>query len=109
MRVDLDPLAALIWLVVRGFYLWALIPLGVIMGEVVYPLLQRQGASICQLIGWLDANAMAAMFKSVLRPLQSASVVPWIPWSQLGAVTHRVRLFGDPDKHHGPDDKFDMN
>ncbi|MFB2598832.1 hypothetical protein ACEXQE_13640 [Herbiconiux sp. P17] len=111
MRIDLNPVAFVIGIVLRGLYLWLLVPLGALAGVITYPWLRERHASIGQLIGWLDLNAFAVVFHSLLRPFKNSTQVPWVPLRNLSAVTHRVRFVGDPKRPKGnPDfsDNFHM-
>ncbi|WP_382309138.1 hypothetical protein [Herbiconiux sp. UC225_62] len=103
-RIDLNPVAFVIGIVARGLYLWLLVPLGALAGTIAYPLLRKRDASIGQLIGWLDLNAFAAVFHSVLRPFRNSTQVPWVPLKDLSTVKHRVRIFDDPERPKGDPD-----
>jgi len=110
--VNRSPVAFLIWLLLRGLYLWVLVPVGAIAGLLLYGSLRRQEATLGQFIGWLDLIVMAAVFHSILRPFGHAKDIPWIPWSEVRTVSHRVRIFGDlvikRERTDGLDRKFDM-
>ena len=91
--IELNPIALVIWLLLRGLYIWFLVPIGALAGLLAYPLLRKHGATIPQLIAWLDLNAMAALFHSVFRPLRNSTLVPWTRLRDLASITHRFTNF----------------
>lgn len=82
---------ALLLLAIRGVLLWLLIPLGTIYWLMVWPILRRRQVHLLQLLGWIDVNLVAAIERTILRPLISEPL-PWTPASALPRVTHRIRL-----------------
>jgi hypothetical protein len=80
----------------RGLLLWVVVPFAMLVGLAMKPYRRLVGrpVQIRQVIGWADLNLIAALQRSVVRPLV-ADPAPFVPWSALDEVVHRVRL-GDP-------------
>lgn len=78
-RIELNPVAVFVWLMLRGIYLWAVLPIAAVCGFCAHRYLTRHDASVGQIVGWLDMNIMAAIFHTVFRPLRNSVQVPWIP------------------------------
>jgi hypothetical protein len=93
-QTRLPVLVALLLLAIRGVLLWLLVPLALLWWVVAWPVLRRRSVRLAQLLGWADLNLVAAIERSILRPL-IGSPLPWVPASELSAVTHRIG-FTDP-------------
>jgi len=82
---------ALLLLLVRGVLLWLVIPATFVWWLAAWPVLRRRGVRLVQLIGWVDLNLIAAIERSILRPLV-ASPLPWTPAKALPYISHRIGL-----------------
>lgn len=78
-------------LTVRGILLWVLIPITLLLWIVTWPILRRQGATLGQLLGWLDLNLVALIQRSLLKPFVRVPLA-WTPVKDLTSVTHRIGL-----------------
>lgn len=92
-RIELNPAALLVWLLLRGLYIWLLIALGALAGVCAYPLMMRRDITISQIITWLDLNAMAMLFHTLFRPLKNSTQVPWVRLKDLPDISHRFTDF----------------
>lgn len=95
-REALGAMGALVLLVVRGLLLWILIPLGF----ALWLLSIGWGARVAlgAFLGWLDLNLLAALERTLLRPvggLQSMPRVEFVPVRRMQSVSHRVHLVLD--------------
>ena len=66
---------------------------GVLFGLVIKPYgwLTGRRVRIGQVIGWADLNLIASLQGPIFRPFVS-DPRPFVAWSDLGSVTHRVGL-----------------
>jgi hypothetical protein len=81
-------------LVVRGVLLWLTVPAATIIWVLIWPVIRRNRVRIRVFLGSVDLNRIAALHRSVFRPLTTNSL-RWRPWDELPDVTHRVGLI-DP-------------
>jgi hypothetical protein len=81
-------------LLIRGLLLWLVVPLGLVLWLLLWPLLRARRVRLGQFLGWMDLNLVALLQHSLLRPL-FVSRAPWIPASGLPSVSHRIG-FLDP-------------
>ena len=81
-------------LLIRGVFLWVLIPMMLIVWVLGFPHWKRVHVTVGHLVGWADLNLAATLQRTVLRPCFS-SPIPWVPVSQMPHVKHRVG-FSDP-------------
>lgn len=86
---QLSMIATLLLLIVRGLILWLVIPLTLLWWLLTWPILQKRKVSLAQLLGWVDLNLVAAIERSILRPL-IRSPLPWTPVKALPDVSHRI-------------------
>lgn len=93
-QAPLPILVGLLLLMIRGVLLWPIVPLALAWWVVGWAVFHRRSVRPAQLLGWVDLNLIAAIERSILRPLIK-SPMPWTPASEVAAVTHRVR-FADP-------------
>lgn len=77
-------------LMIRGFALWILVPLGFIWWVIAWLHWHRKHVGLGQLLGWMDLNLIALIQRSVLRPFWPRSQ-PWVRLARVPEVTHRVR------------------
>jgi hypothetical protein len=75
---------------IRGLLLWAVIPLAVLSWVILLPML-RGRAGLARFLGWVDLNLIAALERSILRPL-IRDPANWVPIGELSNVRHRIRL-----------------
>jgi hypothetical protein len=80
-------------LLVRGVFLWLLVPLGVCLWLVMV-LVGRADVGLGELLGWMDLNLVASLQRSVFRPFYRERG-SWIPFSKIHDVAHRIG-FTDP-------------
>jgi hypothetical protein len=81
-------------LLLRGVLLWVLIPVATCVWMIIRTVGRHRQLGLGQFLGWADLNLAAGLQRTALRPL-FASPARWTAWSEVGNVTHRVRLF-DP-------------
>lgn len=81
-------------LLIRGLLLWLVIPIGVLWWLGTWPRWRRRSVGIGQLLGWIDLNLIAAIERTVLRPLVRQPR-GWTPLAALSATVHRIRVI-DP-------------
>jgi hypothetical protein len=75
---------------VRGVLLWLVIPVvAVCWLPLAFPL-RRRGVTFGRFLGWVDLNLVAALQRSILRPLFRRPI-RWTPVRAMPDVTHRVR------------------
>ncbi|MEF3404478.1 hypothetical protein [Agromyces sp. CCNWLW203] len=78
-------------LVLRGFLLWAVIPIAALSWIVLGPL---TAASLGACVGWFDLNLMVFLLRFVLRPLIRDSELSWVPLAKMRTTEHRFRFLG---------------
>jgi hypothetical protein len=81
--------ANLVLLFLRGILLWLVVPVATISWLVLWIGLRRRGVSLGRFLGWVDLNLVAALSRTVLRPL-FRNPARWVPVSDMPQVTHRV-------------------
>lgn len=81
----------LVFLTIRGFLLWLVMPVSIVGWLLAFPRLHRRNVTPGQFLGWVDLNLAALLSRSVLRPLFRAPP-PWVPLHVLPWVVHRVDL-----------------
>jgi hypothetical protein len=59
----------LLVLTLHGLIMWITVPLSYVVTCSTLPIWRRRGASIAEVVGWIDLNVIALMFKTVARPL----------------------------------------
>jgi len=80
-------------LLVRGLFLWLVVPLAFLLWLVLTPvraLRRRSFVSPGKVIGWADLNLTAALGQVLIRPFGRR--VDFTPWSSLPLVDHRVSV-----------------
>lgn len=82
-------LAAFSLLLIRGFLLWVVVPLGVVFWLLLWPYLRFKRVRLGQLLGWIDLNLVAFIERTMLRPLLPDRV-PWTPARALPNISHRI-------------------
>ena len=80
-------------LLLRGVLLWVVVPVATCVW-IMLAAGRHRPAGLGQFLGWVDLNLTAGLQRTALRPLFGAHP-QWTPWSEVGQVTHRVRLL-DP-------------
>ncbi len=83
--------AQLMLLVIRGVLLWIVVPLGAFWWLVTWPLMHRHQVRLGQCLGWLDLNLIAAIQRSLMRPI-IRSRQSWVPLAAMPTVSHRIAL-----------------
>jgi hypothetical protein len=82
-------IAGLTLLSLRGVLLWLLVPLVAMCWlPLAFPL-RRKGVTFGRFLGWADLNLVAALERSILRPLVRQPI-QWTPARAMLEVTHRV-------------------
>jgi hypothetical protein len=80
-------------LVLHGILLWIVIPLGFLAWVLLRPWQHVHRFTLGQFLGWVDNNVIAALERSVLRPLFRKSPQPWIRAGDIERVQHRIGKF----------------
>ncbi len=86
-RLPVGP--ALLMLMIRGVLLWLVVPATAFCWLLAWPVWRLKRIRLAQLLGWVDLNLVAAIERSVLRPLVSTPL-PWTPAAELRNVKHRI-------------------
>jgi hypothetical protein len=81
-------------LLLRGVLLWVVIPVATCVWMIIRTVGRHRQLGLGQFLGWADLNLTAGLQRTALRPL-FATPARWTAWSEVGNVTHRVRLL-DP-------------
>lgn len=89
---DPDPLTGVVLLVIRGFLLWFLVPISVLIWLVGAIWLVPRGATLGRFLGWIDNNFIIVLERTVLRPFFDEPTHPWIRFADISKVTHRLRF-----------------
>lgn len=76
-------------LALRGLLLWLVVPAAVLCWVPLAFWLRRKHVSFARFLGWVDLNFIAALQRSILRPL-FRQPLPWTPVRSMPHVTHRV-------------------
>jgi len=79
---------------VRGILLWVVVPLGAAVWLIFWPYWHFKKIGVRQLLGWVDLNLVAALQRSIFRPV-CFNPLSMINWRDIGEVTHRVTIL-DP-------------
>lgn len=82
--------AGFVLLVLRGVFLWIVVPIGTVVWLFLGVTLRRRGVTLGQFLGWLDLNLVSMIERTVLRPWVP-SPVAWTSAAELPKVKHRVR------------------
>ena len=80
----------LLLLILRGILLWIVIPLAFLAWLLLLPWLHSRRVTVGQFLGWVDNNFIAALQRSVLRPLFQSPPQHWIRAHDIERVTHRI-------------------
>lgn len=81
-------------LLLRGVLLWVVVPVATCAWLIIRTLGRHRPIGLGQFLGWADLNLTAGLQRTVLRSL-FATRAGWTAWSDVGTVTHRVRMI-DP-------------
>jgi hypothetical protein len=92
---QVDPLAWLCLLFIRGFLLWLVVPVATIIWVVGAYWFIRDGAYLGRFLGWADNNLVVMVQRSILRAFFEQPTHPWVPYVNIADVTHRIG-FLDP-------------
>jgi hypothetical protein len=87
-------LSLLALFLIRGFLLWLVIPTGTLWWTITWPLQRRRRVRLGQFLGWADLNLVAAIQRTILRPLVQ-NPAKWFPLRAVPQVTHRIH-WADP-------------
>ena len=87
-----DPLTLLVLLFIRGFLLWFLIPISVLIWVVGAIWLVPRGATFGRFLGWIDNNFIIVLERTILRPFFYEPTHPWVRFADISRATHRFRL-----------------
>jgi hypothetical protein len=95
MRPPRAPIGAgITLLLLRGVLLWLVVPVAICLWMILHTFGGHRRVRLGQFLGWVDLNLTAGLQRTALRPLFGTGA-GWTPWSEVGNVTHRVRLL-DP-------------
>lgn len=78
-------------LIVRGVLLWIVVPIGLAWWLAAWPWFRSHRVRLGQVLGWLDLNLIAAMSRTVFRPLLRQPTRYWTA-GELPRVTHRTSV-----------------
>ena len=95
------PEVGVIFVTVRGWLLWIVMPCGFVAWATYY--WWRRKASLGQCLGWFDLNVGAFLQRKVLRRFIPHPSLRWVPSDQMSAVTHRVTSGSSLDWPDWPD------
>ena len=90
---SVQAIALLGLLIVRGLFLWLVVPLAFLLWLLITPiraLRHRSFVSPSKVIGWSDLNLTAALGQVLIRPFGRR--VDFTPWSSLPLVDHGVSV-----------------
>jgi hypothetical protein len=87
--------AKLVLVFLRGVLLWPVVPVATVSWLFLWIGLRRRGVSFGQFLGWVDLILIAALSRTVLRPLFRAPP-RWVPVKDMPQVTHRLQAL-DPE------------
>lgn len=82
--------AGVVLLTLRGVFLWMVVPIGVLEWLIAWHRWRRRGVSLGAILGWADLNLVAALERTLLRPLV-LQPIGWTSWRELPHVEHRIR------------------
>lgn len=82
--------ATFILLMIRGFLLWLMVPLGALVWLVVSPAFIKKGVTLGRFLGWLDWNLVVGLQRALAGGFPEKN--PWIPPSAMKNVEHRIRF-----------------
>jgi hypothetical protein len=87
MSRNVGPIAGIVLLLVRGILLWIAVPLGTIAWLVTLARIRRP---LGQFLGWVDANLIALLERTILRPLFPSPTQEWVAARDMRGVSHRI-------------------
>ena len=77
-------------LALRGLLLWIVVPVETLLWLLLSPWFVHRRVSLRRFLGWADQNLIAALQRSLFRPLFS-ECLNFVPVRDMGTVTHRVQ------------------
>ena len=80
----------LLVVVLRGLFLWLVVPIAVLAWSVVRARQRTSGVSLGQYLGWIDLNLIAGL-QRLATPMLIRHPIAWTPRADLATVTHRLR------------------
>ena len=86
-----DMAAGILLVLIRGLFLWVLIPIGTFAWIATLP---WSKSTIGNFLGWLDNNQIAVLQRGILRVGFPEPSYRWVHFRELQTVKHRIR-FGD--------------
>lgn len=81
-------------LATRSLLLWLVVPLAAIIWIFINDALRRRSITFGQYLGWVDVNLIAALQRTVYRPLIRWPL-SYVPARDMHTVTHRIQA-SDP-------------
>jgi hypothetical protein len=87
-----DPLVLLVLLFIRGFLLWFLMPVGVVIWLVGAIWFVPRAATLGRFLAWVDNNFIIVLERTILRPFFYEPTHSWVRFADVSKITHRVRL-----------------
>jgi hypothetical protein len=80
-------------LCIRGVLLWIVWPVAAAIWLVRLPfdLVRRRRIRLSQIAGWLDANLITALERTLLRPFFDERSA-FVPWREIGNIAERPTL-----------------
>lgn len=81
----------LLVLTLHGLIMWITVPLSYAVACLILPIWRRRGASIGEVVGWIDLNVIVLMFKSIARPLV-ITIPEWISLEDAKSSGYRVSI-----------------
>lgn len=92
---QVDPLAWLCLLFIRGFLRWLVVPVATIIWVIGAYWFIRDGAYLGKILGWVDNNLLVVAECSILRAFFEKQTHSCVPYVNIADVTHRIG-FLDP-------------
>ena len=83
--------SATLFLIVRVFLLWIVIPIGVLLWLLGWPYWRFKKVPISQLIGWLDLNLAALIHRTLLAKLVE-NPLRFRKWNEIATTRDQVHF-----------------
>jgi len=76
-------------LTLHGLIMWITVPLSYVVAYLILPIWRRRGASIGEVVGWINLNVVTLIFKSIARPLV-ITTPEWVSLEDAKSTGYRV-------------------
>ena len=81
----------LLVLTLHGVIMWITVPLSCAVACLILPIWRRRGARIGEVVGWIDLNVMALIFKTIIRPLV-ITTPKWVSLEDAKSSGYRISI-----------------